>query len=78
MKRYAVIALTLCAISASLVLAQSKPASTDDAALKADRALAAAYEKGDKATVNKLLDADFTWIDTDGIMWKDRMYPERT
>jgi hypothetical protein len=70
MKRYAVIALTLCAISASLVLAQSKPASTDDAALKADRALAAAYEKGDKATVNKLLDADFTWIDTDGIMWE--------
>src|ERR1700730_11278468 len=70
MKRYAVIALALCAVSASLVLAQSKPASTEDAALKADRALAAAYAKGDKATVNKLLDADFTWIDTDGIMWE--------
>ena len=32
--------------------------------------MAAAYEKGDNATVNKLLDADFTWIDTDGIMWE--------
>ena len=70
MKRYIFVALVLCAVSASLVLAQSKPAATEDAALKADRALAAAYEKGDHATVNKLLDADFTWIDTDGIMWE--------
>ena len=29
----------------------------------------AAYEKGDTAAVNKWLDAEFTWIDTDGVMW---------
>jgi hypothetical protein len=71
MKRYLTMAFVVCAVSAGFVVAQtSKPATTDDAALKADRALAAAYEKGDNAKVNKLLDADFTWIDTDGIMWE--------
>jgi hypothetical protein len=71
MKRYLAMVLVLCgAVSMALVTAQSKPATTDSAALQADRALAAAYAKGDKATVNKLLDADFTWIDTDGIMWE--------
>jgi hypothetical protein len=71
MKRYLTITLVLCAASVGILAAQSsKPAATDDAALKADRALAAAYEKGDKATVQKLLDSDFTWIDTDGIMWE--------
>jgi hypothetical protein len=72
MKRYLVIAVVvLCAVSAGFVAAQAgKPATADDAAVQADRALAMAYEKGDNATVNKLLDADFTWIDTDGIMWE--------
>jgi hypothetical protein len=71
MKRYLMIAFVVCAVSAGLVVAQtSKPATTEDAALRADRALAAAYEKGDSAKVNKLLDSDFTWIDTDGIMWE--------
>jgi hypothetical protein len=28
----------------------------------------AAFEKGDKAVINKYLDADFTWIDHDGVM----------
>ena len=71
MKRYLIAAFVMCAVSAGLVVAQtSKPATTESAALKADRALAAAYEKGDSAKVNKLLDSDFTWIDTDGIMWE--------
>jgi len=70
MKRYIAVAFMLCVASIGFVAAQSKPAATDDAALKADRALAAAYEKGDNAAVNKLLDSDFTWIDTDGIMWE--------
>ena len=69
MKSYVAIALMLCALSAGLVAAQTKRPAGDDAVVQADRALVAAFEKGDKATVNKLLDADFSWIDTDGIMW---------
>jgi len=33
-----------------------------------DKALVAAFEKGDKAAIEKYLDADFTWIDHDGVM----------
>src|SRR5258708_5928834 len=48
----------------------SKPAvAADDAAVQADHALVQALEKGDKAAAEKLLDADFTWIDPDGVMW---------
>ena len=71
MKRTLAITFVLCVASAGLLIAQTKPAATkESAALQADRALAAAYAKGDRATVNKLLDSDFTWIDTDGIMWE--------
>jgi hypothetical protein len=41
----------------------------DDPVVQADRAWVQAMEKGDKATISKLTDRDFTWIDTDGIMW---------
>src|SRR5262249_49933616 len=69
MKRYLAVLFILCVVSAGLVLAQTKQASgKESAALQADRALAAAYAKGDSATVNKLLDSDLTWIDTDGVM----------
>jgi hypothetical protein len=72
MKRYLAVALVLCAVSGGLRAAQTgKPAAAaDDSAVQADRALGAAFEKGNSATVNKLLDAEFTWIDTDGIMWE--------
>jgi hypothetical protein len=40
----------------------------DKSALAADKALMAAFEKDDRAAVNKFLDADFTWVDPDGIM----------
>src|SRR5437016_1909600 len=71
MKRYFVLALMLAVASAASVVAQGKPASAaaDDEIVKADRALVAALEKGDHATINKLLDPDFSWIDTDGVMW---------
>ena len=68
MKRYLSFLFVLCVASASLLMAQSKPASGDDAAVKADKALGEAYAKGDRATIEKLLDPDFSWIDTDGIM----------
>jgi hypothetical protein len=71
MKRYISIVVVFCAVSAGLVAAQTKQtdANAKDAVVQADQALVAAFYKGDKATVNKYLDADFSWIDTDGIMW---------
>src|SRR5580692_9194245 len=41
----------------------------DDAVVTADKAVVAALEKGDKAAANKWLDTDFSWIDSEGIMW---------
>ena len=73
MKRYLAVGFGVCALSIGLLAAQSGKAgapSGDASAIAADRALAAAYEKHDTATVNKTLDAEFTWIDTDGIMWE--------
>jgi hypothetical protein len=71
MKRNLAIAFVLCALSAGLVAAQSKQpdANANDEVVQADQALVAAFYKGDTATVNKYLDPDFSWIDTDGIMW---------
>jgi len=62
-----VVAVACIAILAALT---SKPAAAaDDAVVQADHALVQALEKGDKAAAEKLLDADFTWIDPDGVMW---------
>jgi hypothetical protein len=70
MKRVLVLAMMFGAVSAAVLTAQTKPAATgDDAVIQADHALVNALEKGDTATINKLLDPDFSWIDTDGIMW---------
>src|SRR5580704_1476228 len=41
----------------------------DDVVVQADHALVQALENGDKAGANKLLDPDFTWIDSEGILW---------
>ncbi|HVA93731.1 MAG TPA: hypothetical protein VNI36_02400 [Candidatus Dormibacteraeota bacterium] len=41
----------------------------DDAVVTADKAIVAGLAKGDKAVENKYLDRDFTWIDSEGIMW---------
>jgi len=42
---------------------------SDDAVMNADKAAFAALAKGDKAMANKWLDQDFSWIDSEGIMW---------
>ena len=71
MKRLFAFTLVLCAVFAGLLAARPRrwpPPETS--AVQADRALGAAFEKGDSAAVNKLLDAEFTWIDTDGIMYE--------
>lgn len=53
-----------------IVMLVSRPASaTDDAVMTADHEVVAALAKGDWAAANKLLDPDFSWIDSDGIMW---------
>jgi hypothetical protein len=72
MKRYVVFAFVVFAGSAGLVFGQAnKPVATaSDAAVQADRTVVAAFEKGDDATLKKFLDEDFSWIDTDGIMWE--------
>jgi hypothetical protein len=74
MKRFLPCAFATLAIFAGLLaLRTDKPAAAadkDDAVIQADRAVVAAFEKGDNAALKKLLDEDFTWIDTDGIMWE--------
>jgi hypothetical protein len=44
-------------------------AGADDPVATIDKAFVQAYEKGDLNTVKKYLDADFTWIDTDGVLY---------
>ena len=72
MKRYlAVTAVLFAALSVSFAARPARlTAAAETSAVQADRALGAAFEKGNSAEVNKLLDAEFTWIDTDGIMWE--------
>jgi hypothetical protein len=41
----------------------------DDPVMTADRAVVAALAKADRAGANKWLDPDFSWIDSEGIMW---------
>lgn len=71
MKRYLASALVLSMVFAvMLALVLSNPvAAADDEIVTADRTLTAAFERGDKATIQKWVDPEFTWIDTDGIMW---------
>ena len=71
MKRYLPFAFVVCAVSAGLMAAQAdKPAATaDDAVLKADRALVAALDKGDRRALDKMLDPELMWIDKEGAMW---------
>jgi hypothetical protein len=56
--------------TAMLALLASKPVTAaDDPVVQADRAVVNALEKGDRAAANKLLDSDFSWIDSEGVMW---------
>jgi len=74
MKRYLLLAFAMFSMLAGLLILQTNKtasaAATDDAVVQADRAVVAAFEKGDNPALKKLLDEDFTWIDTDGIMWE--------
>ena len=71
MKRwFTALAVTAIISAGALVALTTRPAAAaDDEVVTADRAVTAAFEKGDKAVINKWVDPEFTWIDTDGIMW---------
>jgi hypothetical protein len=57
---------------AVVALIMSKPATAaDDPVVQADRAVVQALEKGNRAAAEKLLDKDFSWIDSQGIMWAE-------
>lgn len=65
-------ALVIGIVSGAAALALSRPKSVvaaDDPVVQADRAVVQALEKGDRAAAGKLLDADFSWIDSEGVMW---------
>lgn len=62
-------ALAVACVAILATLTSKPAAAADDAVVQADHALVQALEKGDKAAAEKLLDADFTWIDPDGVMW---------
>ena len=55
-------------ISVLALLSSGRARAADDPVLAADKALMAAFEKGDKGALEKYLDPDFTWIDHDGVM----------
>jgi hypothetical protein len=63
------IAIAILCVCILTALSSMPVTAADDAVVLADRAVVQALEKGDKAAANRLLDADFTWIDTDGVMW---------
>lgn len=69
-KAFITIALVSCAIIAGLLFTRTSRSATEDRALEADRALQTAYAKSDMTTVKKLLDDEFRWIDTGGIMYE--------
>jgi len=72
MKTYLANALAIGMASGAIALAMFTPkplSAADDPVVQADRAVVQALEKSDRVTAEKLLDADFSWIDSEGIMW---------
>ena len=57
------------AVVAGLVCAGPAFAQAGSPVIEADRILTLALEKGDRAAAEGLLDADFSWVDPDGILY---------
>lgn len=70
MKRWlnTMLAASLSATCVMVILACRPIAAADDEIISADKAVTAALSKGDKTVAGKYLDADFSWIDTQGVM----------
>jgi hypothetical protein len=56
-------------LALTAAVASMPAAVADDPVVTADKTLAAALSKGDQAVASKWLDADFSWIDSEGVMW---------
>ena len=59
----------VCAGVGALLAAKRAAAVAADDPAAADKAVFAALSKGDLTAANKYLDPDFSWIDSEGIMW---------
>jgi hypothetical protein len=68
MTKALVIGLVCTGLAAVLTVKRAASAAADDPA-DADKAVFAAITKGDLTGADKYLDADFSWIDGEGIMW---------
>ena len=66
MKKVFAIALVAAIAQVAVMLAQT-PAQSD--VVKADEAITKALAAGDRAAADKWLDADFSWIDPDGVYY---------
>src|ERR1700730_5651882 len=69
MKRWIVNVVGMVSLGVAAAMSAGPARAADDAIVQADHSLVQALEKGDKAAANKLLDPDFTWIDSQGILW---------
>ena len=66
MKRFFAIALVAGVAQVAVMRAQTAPQSD---VVKADEAITKALLSGNKAAADKMLDADFSWIDPDGVYY---------
>jgi Domain of unknown function (DUF4440) len=63
---YSLAVIFALGVGTTLSASKSVPDSGGDAVLEANRAMAAALDKGDKKLAEKFLDKDFAWTDADG------------
>jgi hypothetical protein len=68
-KSRALVLALLCAAAGMWLWRSGGSVAANDSVLQSDRAVTAALEKGDKTVASKFLDPDFSWIDSQGIMW---------
>jgi hypothetical protein len=71
MRRFSTNVLVASMLCAGILaaLSSASAAAADDAILRVDQAVMEALATGNQAAANKLLDPDFTWIDSEGVMW---------
>src|SRR5215210_5514603 len=69
MKRFFAVALMAGVAQVGVMRAQTAPQSE---VVKADEAVTKALLGGDRAGAEKMLDADFSWIDPDGVYYATR------
>src|SRR5258705_10090829 len=67
MKRFLGIALVIGMAHVGAARGQTAAAQSD--VVKADQALTQALQSGDRAAAEKMLDADFSWVDPDGLYY---------